>query len=269
MKQAFKLWHLSSLNVALATAVCAAAFMKLPLGKTTLDWISLLQIFFSCWLVYILDRLLDVIRTDEVPNTPRHQFHFKHQYNLQVVGVALFCIVLFLLFFQKKEVIVYGTFLAAIVVFYLRFVVVKFPKLKNLSIVAVYVAVVVGVPFVSISSVNASSWVVAGMFVVVVLQNLFSIVFYEIRTGEAEPNTLLFTNENKARKTVLLLASINVFVFIILYSSLQTYVDALAGIFAVVSLASSYIVSKEGRFTDSYRVVLDSLLFLPALVLFF
>lgn len=48
------------------------------------------------WIIYILDRLLDNLKSE--PEDARHQFHFQHQYYLQVVIIILFFIAAILAF---------------------------------------------------------------------------------------------------------------------------------------------------------------------------
>lgn len=246
---------LISLNVVLATGVCAAAFFKLPDGRLVSDWVSLSQIMLSCWLVYILDRILDVLRNPAFPDTARHQFHFKHQYNLQIFAIALALMVFFLLVLQPLQILVYGSVLSAFIVFYLWFIVPKFPKLKSLLMPLIYVAVVVGVPFVLASSINLSSWVVAFVFLIVVYQNLLTFDYFEDKISNA-----------KNRKWVTYLGAFNLFIAISLFVGNSGYTNHLGCIFAAISLAYSFIINNETRFRDNYRWLMDGLLFLPILI---
>lgn len=251
-----RFFYLSSLNVALATGACAAAFFKLPGGKSIENWISLIQIVLVCWLIYILDRLLDVIRAEKPIDTTRHQYHLTHQYNLQVLAISLAVISAALLFFQPLNVTIYGAILGVIVILYLAVIVPKQPQSKDFFMPLIYTLAVVGVPYVVSSSVNFSSWLVAGLFLIVVYQNLFTFSHFE-------------SNNNKKRKSVNYLAGLSIFIFIVFFSNGWEYVNKLALIFTVISVAYSFICSNNQKFENSYRWLMDSLLFFPLLVVFF
>ncbi|MCD8539627.1 MAG: hypothetical protein LRY55_07545 [Leadbetterella sp.] len=247
-----RLLYLSSLPVALATGVCTAAFFKLTGSAPRTQWVSLAQIVLSCWMIYILDRILDVIRGNIV--TERHRFHFENQYNLQILAIALAAVNIFLLFFQSKEIILYGALTGAAVVLYLVGIVPRYPRAKDYIMPLIYVAAVVGIPFVTASSVTLSAWVTAGMFALLVFQNLSAFAYFEQGT------------EGK-RRTVTFIGAFNFFLFILLFSGNMEYVNRLAIVFAGISALYSLIVNNEKRFSVHYRWMMDTLLFLPLFIL--
>ncbi|WP_367914849.1 hypothetical protein [Leadbetterella sp. DM7] len=255
----FRLIYLSSLHVALATGACAAAFFELTggtekhgRGSIPAHWVSLAQIVLVCWLIYILDRILDVVRGNT--STERHRFHFENQYNLQLLAIALAAINIFLLFFQSREVIVYGVITGALVLLYLVWIVPRYPKAKDYSMPLIYLAAVVGVPFVSAPSVTLSAWLIAFMFALLVFQNLTSFAYFE--QGKASK-----------RKTVTVMGALNLFLFIVFFSGSTEYVSRLALIFTGISVFYSFIINNEKRFSARYRWIMDGLLFLPLLIL--
>src|SRR5690606_33851315 len=137
----FHTLYLSSLHVALATGVCAAAFFELTGSTPGMQWISLAQIVLICWMIYILDRLLDTIRGNL--STERHRFHHEHQYNLQLLAIALGAVALFLLFFQSRKIIIYGSITGAAVLLYLVWLVPRFPRAKDYIMPLIYLSAVV------------------------------------------------------------------------------------------------------------------------------
>lgn len=247
-----RLIYLSSLHVALATGVCAAAFFELTGSTPRLQWLSLLQIVLVCWLIYILDRILDVIRGNT--STERHRFHFENQYNLQVLAIALAILNIFLLFFQTREVIFFGLITGTAVILYLVWVVPRYPGVKDYIMPLIYLAAVVGVPFVSASSITLSAWLAAFMFALLVFQNLTSFAYFE-------------QGKNSKRKTVTYLGALNLFLFILFFSGNREFVNRLALIFTLISVFYSFIINNEKRFSARYRWIMDILLFLPLLIL--
>src|SRR5690606_13545469 len=117
-----------------------------------------------------LDRILDVVRGNTT--TERHRFHFENQYNLQILAIALAAVNVFLLFFQSGEVILFGGITGAVVLLYLAWIVPRYPQAKDYIMPLIYVTAVVGVPFVSASSITLSAWLTAFMFALTVFQNL-------------------------------------------------------------------------------------------------
>jgi len=254
-----RLIYLSSLHVALATGACAAAFFELTGGakmhgraSIPTHWVSLLQIVLVCWLIYILDRILDVIRGNT--STERHRFHFENQYNLQILAIALAAVNIFLLFFQSREVIIYGLITGTFVLLYLWWIVPRYPKAKDYIMPLIYLAAVVGVPFVSASSINLSAWLIAFMFALLVFQNLTSFAYFE-------------QGKTSKRKTVTWLGALNLFLFIVFFSGNTEYVNRLALVFTGISVFYSFIINNEKRFSARYRWIMDGLLFLPLLIL--
>lgn len=244
--------YLSSLHVALATGVCAAAFFKLTGNAPHTQWISLLQIVLICWMIYILDRLLDVIRGNT--GTERHRFHLENQYNLQILAIALGAVNIFLLFFQSGEVIRYGVVTGAATLLYLAWLVPRYPRAKDYTMPLIYLAAVVGVPFVSASSVTLSAWLIALLFTLVVFQNLTAFAYFE-------------QGKTIKRKTVTFLGGLNLFLFILFFSGSREYSSRLALVFTLISVFYSFIINNEKRFSARYRWIMDTLLFLPLLIL--
>lgn len=257
LKKILQFFYLSSLNVVLATGACSAAFMKLPDGSGKIHWISLMQIMLTCWIVYILDRVLDVIRAEKPLMTERHQFHFKNQYNLQVFAIALIALNIFLLFFQPKEILFFGGAVTGFVLIYLYIIVPKIPQAKDFLMPLIYTLAVVGVPYVQMSSISLSSWIVGFMFLLIVHQNLLAFSYFEDLTL------------HKRRKATNYIAALCLFLFVLLFTGGWEYPNKLALILTLISVTYSLIVSNEERFKNNFRWIMDGLLFLPLILVIF
>ncbi len=161
----------------------------------------------------------------------------------------------FLLFFQEKAVLILGAILGTTTVFYLFWLVPRFPALKDYAMPMIYVGAVVGVPFVLAPNILLSSWAIATLFALVVYQNLTSFAYFE----ERKPIR---------RKIVTVIGSLSLFIYIFLFSGNSAYPNSLALIFALISITNSLVIANERRFEKHYRWILDVLLFLPLLILF-
>jgi 4-hydroxybenzoate polyprenyltransferase len=264
-QRVFNFFILSSFNVVLATGVCFVAFSKLPNNQRFSDYVSLVQLCLVCWVVYILDRLQDNILTDNI-STPRHRFHFDNQFMLQILMIAAVVISVVLTFFQSKEIIIYGGLMSLLVLGYLFFVIKKWPFLKEFLMPAIYTAAVVGIPFVSTSSIGLSSWILGFMFLLLTLQNAFAFSYFEALEGNNSPNISNKMGEQKTRKVVNWLTSVQILIVVVFFSSQTNYPNLLSFVLLAISVSTSLIMANAPKFTKSYRWIVDGLLFLPLVV---
>lgn len=265
IKSLFKYFYLSSLNVVFATAVCSIAFFKLPEGSNFTDYKSIAQLVMACWAIYILDRLLDNIK-DENISTERHIFHQKHQYILQIIFVALIVLSGILIFFQPKEITYFGLIISGLVVFYFFVVSRKWPMSKEWFMPLIYTSAVVGVPFTLSSSLNLSSWLLGFMMFLVVIQNSLSFSYFEFSENPNLQNICQKIKPHQIRKIINYTASLNLFIAIYFFGSELYYPNKLSFVFASISIITSLLVLNEKKFQQNYRWIIDGLLFLPLLI---
>lgn len=89
--------HYLSLDVVAGAVLSSIMFWKMPDGNSQPNALVLVVLAICTWIIYILDRLLDNIKSE--PQDARHQFHFDNQYYLQVIIIVLSVLALFLVFF--------------------------------------------------------------------------------------------------------------------------------------------------------------------------
>ena len=258
MRKVFRFFYLSSLNVAAAVVICSVAFYRLPDGRPLTYFVPLLQLFLCTWLIYILDRLFD--NKKSVQETERHQFHFKNQYNLQAICVALVFINLFLLFFEPEKIVIGGALLALIVTLYLLYIVPIMPGLKELTMPGIFGIGVIFAPFILSPAILMSSWLLALMFFLTLYQNLFSFTFFE--QSDSPEKSL------KWKKIINWMGALNLFLFITFFLKGIEYNNAFALIITIISAGNSLIVAYSEKFKNNYRWIMDGLLFLPLLLIF-
>lgn len=261
----FQYISFSSLNVVAATLVCFIAFYKLPNNQPFNDFLSIAQLGLTCWAIYILDRLRDNITSSEII-TDRHKFHFDHQFILQILLISSVAITAIIALFQPFILNIYGIILLVVVGFYVYYISPKYPFLKELFMPIIYIAAVVGVPFVLNSSISFSSWILAFMFFGVVVQNAFSFSYFESIEDENSENICRKIGQKNTRKVINYLTSLNIFLVIFFFGNQIHYPNLLAFVFAFVSILTSLVVANSSKFRDSYRLIIDSLLFLPLIV---
>ncbi|MCF8325023.1 MAG: hypothetical protein K9I84_08695 [Leadbetterella sp.] len=265
VKTVFQYISFSSLNVVLATLVCFIAFYKLPNNQPFTDFLSLAQLGLTCWAIYILDRLRDNISSVEII-TDRHKFHYEHQFILQILLISSVAITTVIALFQPFILNIYGIILLVVVVFYVYFLSPKYPFLKELFMPIIYIAAVVGVPFVLNSSISFSSWILALMFFGVVIQNALSFSLFESEEGHDTENICSKIGQRNTRKVINYVTSLNIFLVIFFFANQLHYPNLLSFILVTISISTSLIVVNSFRFRDNYRWIIDSLLFLPLVV---
>lgn len=265
VKTFFQYISFSSLNVVAATLVCFIAFYKLPNNRYFNDYLTLAQLGLTCWAIYILDRLRDNISSSEIV-TDRHKFHFEHQFMLQILLISSVAITAIIALFQPIILNVYGIILLTVVGFYVYFISPKYPILKELFMPVIYTAAVVGVPFVLNSSISFSSWILALMFLGIVIQNAFSFSYFESVEDQNSENICRKIGQKNTRKVINYTTSLNIFLVILFYGNQFHYPNMLSFVFVAISILTSLIVANSSKFRNNYRWIIDSLLFLPLIV---
>lgn len=260
MKKILNIIHLSSFNVVLAAGICSAVFFKLPDGSGKIHWVPLIQLMLCTWLIYIVDRLLDLKRSPSIETT-RHQFHFDNQFNFQLIVVGLFAINVFLLFFEPVAVILGGGIISLFIIIYLAAIVPKWPKLKAVTMPFLFAIAVLFAPFLLSNVITLSTWVLGFMFLLIIYQNLFIFTAFEEENDQKDIT--------KWRRSANYLAMINLFVYIIFFSSQFHYLNQLAFVITIIAVFNSAILSFSDKFRNNYRWILDGLLLLPLLLFLF
>jgi UDP-N-acetylmuramyl pentapeptide phosphotransferase/UDP-N-acetylglucosamine-1-phosphate transferase len=112
----FKTLHYLNLDVVVGAVACSWMFWKIPDGNGAVNLPSILILGICTWIVYIIDRLLDNLNSE--PQDTRHQFHFQHQYYLQIGIIILFFIASILALFLPRNIIYFGVALSILILIY-------------------------------------------------------------------------------------------------------------------------------------------------------
>ncbi len=275
IKKLLNIFHYLSLDVVVGAGLSSWAFWKLPDGNATPDFLTLLVLGNTTWVLYILDRLLD-LRIYPSDHTSRHKFHFTHQYNLQITLIALVVLNGVLLFFLPEAVVWYGVFLAFSVGFYF-WVLNRFFRnnkaqwVKEPTTAICYTLAVAGTALVSKSSINLSTWILVGIFFLIALQNLLIFSYFEFKQAAENKNLVSIIGDKLSKKLIHGITSVNVFLGILFFMNGSAYVNYFAGIMLLMTLGLSFLVavSDWASRDDRYRWLGDGVFLLPALLLIF
>ena len=256
--------HWLSLDVVLGAISLHLAFSKLPLG-TPISWTTTTNLLaLSVWAIYLLDRLLDN-RKPEENQTKRHEFHLTYQFNLSLLLLLIVIVCSLLLFIIPIEVLYFGLTILLGVCVYFFFVHSYLTNkrilfwVKTWGIAVIYPIAVVGSTFISQSSINLSSWILAALVALICLQNLLLFAYFE-----QDPSP-------KREKTIRYIAVFALFIWIFLFYGSVTYTSFLAGILVGISITYSIIPLLYKRLIqrENYRWVIDSLFIMSLLSLIF
>ncbi|UBM58830.1 hypothetical protein LAG90_18705 [Marinilongibacter aquaticus] len=266
--------HLLSLDVVFGAVFTSALFWRLPDGRQTLDYPSLILLGVTTWLIYILDRLLD-LRIYPNDFSARHAFHAKYQFNLSVLSVALFIIALVLCFLIPKIEFLFGL---GLFVLLLGYFIVLNKILKNVSlqwikepITAIsYAIAVVGTAFVNKTSINLSEWVLGGMLFLVASQNLLIFSYFERMNHKEVDNSVSFYGRNTSLRLIRGIGMLVLFLGITLFYGGWEFKNQVAALLVVMSQILSFLPSRERFFleNDRYRWMGDGVFLLSVFLAF-
>ena len=251
------------------------AFWKLPDGNGQPHYLTILVLGSTTWVLYILDRLLD-LRIYPQDHTARHQFHHTHQSNLQITLLGLVVVNGVLLFFLPEAVIWYGLILASGVGFYF-WVLNRFFRdnkaqwVKEPTTAICYTLAVAGTALVSKPSINLSAWILAGIFFLIALQNLLIFSYFELMQSTDNQNIASMIGKKATKRFIHGITSVNVFVILLFFMNGTAYVNYFAGIALLMTLCLSFLIAIPDWVlrNDRYRWLGDGVFLLPALLLLF
>jgi hypothetical protein len=275
IKNLLKIFHYLSLDVVFGAVLSSWAFWKLPDGNAVPNLLTLLVLGSTTWILYILDRLLD-LRIYPQDHTIRHQFHFTHQYDLQITLLCLVVLNGVLLSFLPETVIWYGVLLAVGVGFYF-WVLNRFFRnnkaqwVKEPTTAICYTLAVVGTALINKSSINLSAWILSGLFFLIALQNLLIFSYFELKQSVDNENLVSIIGENLSKQFIYGITSINVLIIVLFFMNGAEYVHYFAGMMLLMTLSLSFLIAipNWALRNDRYRWLGDGVFLLPALLLFF
>lgn len=275
IKKLLNILHYLSLDVVFGAILSSWAFWKLPDGNATPDFLTLLVLGSTTWVLYILDRLLD-LRIYPQDHTARHEFHFSHQYNLQITLLGLVVLNCVLIFFLPEVILTYGILLAFGVGFYF-WILNRFFRnnkaqwVKEPTTAICYTLAVAGTALVSKTSINLSTWILVGIFFLIALQNLLIFSYFEFKQAAENKNLVSIIGAELSKKLIHGITSVNVFTVVLFFTNGSAYVNYFAGIMLLMTLGLSFLVavSDWALRRDRYRWLGDGVFLLPALLLIF
>jgi len=247
-----------NLDVVLGAVGWHLAFLRFPDGRSEPWQVSVFILALLIWVIYVLDRILDTYRGQI--DTPRHQFHARHEFNLMVGSTATLLVSLVLVFFLPKPVLLLGIglLLAVICYFYIIHRLKKRPKNLKLGFIPmVYGLAVIGTAWVQLPSLTLSMWLIGAQWFLILVQNMRLFQYFE--------------KESLAARTPPIVRWIGVmqaFVHVLLFGGQTTFPAWISLLLTLVSVLYSLLPTLP-KASTSYRRWIDGLLLTGWLAFFF
>ena len=246
-------------------------FWRIPDGITKPDVPSLLILGICTWIIYILDRLLNNIKSE--PQDARHQFHFQHQYYLQVTIIILCVVALILVFFLPKNVIYFGIGLSVFLVIY--FIIIKktshnanYQYFKEIFTALLYSISIVGSAFSTKQNLALIDYLAGLNFFLLVHQSILIFSYYE---AASQPETKNLANKLSKKNYTYLIVGICTFIISGNFFDASLFTKKVFFIEALMSLCSVLIFVFQAKLAknENYRCLGEMVFWLPLLLIFF
>ena len=266
-----KTLHYLSLDVVLGAVASSWMFWKMPDGNGVENLPSILILGICTWIIYILDRLLDNLKSE--PEDARHKFHYQHQYYLQVGIIILFFIATILAFFLPRSVIYFGITLSALILIYFYILQKKsksanYQYFKEIFTSAIYSLCVVGSAFSTKSNLDWQAYLAGFFFFLLVHQSILIFSFYESQAYPATKN--LAKKLGKINCTYLILGVL-VLTIISIFLTDNLFLQKVFFIETLMAFCSVLIYFYHARLAknENYRWLGEMVFWLPLILIFF
>lgn len=249
--------------------LCSWMFMRLPDGIAEFDIYSISLLGISTWIIYLLDRLLD-LRIYPADFSERHQFHYKKKRVLTGLLIFLAFLAFILCFFIPKAVLFYGIFLSIGIAIYLLLLNTFLKKeylqwLKEPTTAIFYTLAIVGIAFIKLPNIYLSSWVLAFIFFLVVSQNLLVFSYFELLQVPQNKNTVSSFGQRWSEKLIKWISIVVLFLVIFFFTGEWNFNSKTAFLILLMSLVLSFLPAKARFFLqyERYRWIGDGVFLLP------
>lgn len=266
-----KTLHYLSLDVVVGAVASSWMFWKMPDGNGVVNLPSTLILGICTWIIYILDRLLDNLKSE--PEDARHQFHFQHQYYLQVGIIILFFIAAILVFFLPRSVVYFGIALSVLILIYFYILQKKsksanYQYFKEVFTSAIYSICVVGSAFSTKPNLDWQAYLAGFIFFLLVHQSILVFSFYE---SQAYPKTKNLAKKLGKTNCTYLILGVFALTIISHFLTSNLFLQKVFLIESSMAFCSVLIYFFEVKLAknENYRWLGEMVFWLPLILIFF
>lgn len=262
LERLYRAGNLLNLDVA-AGAVLTAIFYSKVLGVPPRLY-GMLTLGCVVWIIYTIDRLLDIHRIGKTPSSQRHRFHMLYKRPLWIaVGlVSLFVVGQF--YFLRPPVLMSGLYVSFAVGAYLLLQ--QFLRVKEIFVAILYTSgILVPSWSVHVGEFSVFHYLLITQLFIVALINLLLFSWFEFEADQKDSQTSFATRWGKAKtaKLIVVLSIVNTLLSILIANQSEaTWVIIILPLMTV-SLLFIYLNSKFFNENDRYRFFGDAVFFLP------
>lgn len=255
----------------LGAVVSSWMFWKMPDGNGVVNLPSLLVLGICTWIIYTFDRLLDNLKSE--PEDARHQFHFRHQYYLQVGIIILVLMLALLSFFLPKKVIYFGIVLLVLMRFYFYILQKKskssdYQYFKEIFTSAIYSLCVVGSAFVMKPNLNWQAYLAGFIFFLLVHQSILIFSFYELQDYPETKNLAKKLGKTNCTYLILGIFALTIIAHFLTSNLFLQKVFLIESLMAFCSVLIYFFETKLAK-NERYRWLGEMVFWLPLLLIFF
>lgn len=262
-----------SLDVVFGAMICNIMFWKISFSNAQMPIPVVLILGFSVWIIYILDRLLDNKKPNQIA-TERHHFHQKYRIFLWVcIGVSmLFCFILLL--YIPSKILILGIITTLITGIYLYLTSQfssenNFQHYKESITAAVYT---MGVFTTTIlNNFSVINLFIGLLFLLITFQNLLLFSLSEFKKNPDCHNLASYWGTKNSRKIIIIITSIVILIGVYwIKANRLTYLGQVFFVEILMSFILLIISLFNNTFliNDRYRWVGDGIFLLPLLIIF-
>ncbi len=257
--------NMLSIDIAIG-AVVGCAFFGHIFAVTVLPH-TLIALGLSVWVIYTADHLMDAYKLTSRgvhASTARHRFHQQHFTGLLLMVIAASCIIGLSMLYTSPGVWSAGMLLAIPVACYL-ILQHKLKLLKEFSGALLYTCGIVVAPLTLLHrQLEFSEIALITLYGLTVLANLllFSLGDYQSDTYDHNPSIATSIGVRKTRTLFFILAVIN-FAACLAFLSLRDLFAPVLIILSMNCILAIICVSSKELSGDRYRLIADSIFFIP------
>lgn len=262
----YRMCNLLSLDVAAGAVICSLYFSKLLSVKS--DGQSMVALGFTVWIIYTIDRLLDVKGMRREATSERHQFHQRYQKLLWILVVLGAMATIGIVYFLPPQVLIGGIFLSLLAGLYLLLQ--KHLKAKEFFVAIIYTA---GVLLSTLSVTSEISFVaqllIAQLFIIALI-NLLLFSWFEYASDKQDGHSSFVIRYGKTTtgKWLISLGVINFLIAIWILVQTSWQVAPFLFLSMTVVLMSIFYFQAFFQTNARYRLLGDAVFFIPAIGLF-
>ncbi len=279
LKNSYYKLRILSIDIVLGALSCGIMAVEILDVQMQIAWWFVLA--FAVWIIYTTDHIIDSQKLKDNAFSELRYYYYKNFRIILTIEIMLivFTILISFLFLDKKT-IWFGIGLGIFVVVYLILIQTKGSEKslwlqKELIVAIVYTVGIWGGPVLySLQNINLQEVFIIISFFLIVWADILIIARFEIKNDEQDGFTSLPLIIGKKMSAWLINTLLFVSVFILLVLIFKQNIDGADALACIILLVISFtllLLLKYNIFfnkNERYRILAESVFFLPALMLF-